>query len=104
MEPSDVKSIYVFDGNTGKDFDISDPDEIRYIVENIQSNKLESDKVSIGYSGYSFRMHFYDEEGKRIESFIVNYVNTIRKDPFFYRCDGELCYEYLKELEDKYSN
>ena len=41
VEPSDVKSIAVFNGNTGKDFDISDADEIRYIVENTQGIRME---------------------------------------------------------------
>lgn len=104
VEPSDVKSMSVFDGNTGQDFDISDTGEIRYIVENIQDNKMERDKVSIGYSGYGFRVYFYDKAGKKIESFIINSADTIRKDPFFYRCDGDLCYDYLEELEDEYAN
>ena len=104
IEPSDVKSISVFDGNTGNSFEISDTEEIHYIVENIQGIQMEKDKISIGYSGYSFRMKFYNEKGKEIESFIMNSDDTIRKDPFFYRCDGNLCFDYLKELEGKLSN
>ena len=104
IEPSHVKSISVFDGNTGKGFDIGDIDEIRYIVENIQDAKMEKDKISIGYSGFGFRLKFYDEAGKKIESFIINSANTIRKDPFFYRFDDNPCFDHLKELEDKYSN
>ena len=26
---------------------------------------------------------------------------TIRKDPFFYKCDGGLCFDYIKEIESK---
>ena len=104
VEPSDIKSIAVFDGNTGKGFDINDADEIRYIIENIQGIKMERDNISIGYLGVSFRMHFYDKTGKKIESFTMNSANTIRKDPFFYRCDDNLCFDYLKELEDKYTD
>ena len=103
VEPSDIKSISVFDGNTGKGFDISDTGEIRYIVENIRGNKMKRDNVSIGYTGWSFHVIFFDEAGKEMENFIINSVNTIRKDPFFYRCDGDLCFDYLKELEAKYS-
>lgn len=51
VEPSDIKSIAVFDGNTGKGFDINDADEIRYIIENIQGIKMERDNISIGYLG-----------------------------------------------------
>ena len=85
-------------------FDFSDTDEIRYVVENIQSTKMKKDTLSIGYSGYSFRISFFDENGKEIENFMINSSNTIRKDPFFYRCDGNLCFDYLKELEEKYSS
>ena len=104
VNPSDIKSISVFDGNTGESFDFSDTDEIRYVVENIQNAKMKKDTLSIGYTGYSFLISFFDENGKKIENFIINSSNTIRKDPFFYRCDGDLCFDYLKELEEKYSS
>ena len=92
--PSDIKSISVF----------GDTDEVRYVVENIQSTKMKKDTLSIGYMGYGFRISFFDENGKKIESFIINSSDTIRKALFFYRCDGGLCYDYLKELEEKYSS
>jgi hypothetical protein len=101
IEPSNVSSIDVFDGNTGNGFVIEDKSEIQYIVENIQSFAMTRDKVSVGYSGYSFRMNFYDNSGKEIDSFIINSTTTIRDDPFFYRCNGDLCFDYLKELEEK---
>lgn len=102
VEPSDVKSISVFDGNTGKSFDINSTDKIRYIVENINNTKMKKKGLSIAYSGYSFRMSFYDEAGKEIDNFIINSADTIRKDPFFYSCDGNPCFDYLKELENEY--
>lgn len=100
---SGVTLISVFDGNTGKNFEIREADEIRCIVENIQNTKMKKDKISLNYTGYSFRMKFYNETGKELASFILNSESTIRKDPFFYRCDGGLCYDYLKELEEKHS-
>ena len=104
VNPSDIKSISVFDGNTGERFDFSNADEIHYVVENIQNTKMKKDTLSIGYTGFRFRISFFDRNGKEIESFIINTSNTIRKDPFFYRCDGNLCFDYLKELEEKYSS
>lgn len=100
--PSDVKSISVFDGNTGKRFVIDDLAEIKYIVENIQNTEMERDNVSVGYSGYAFRISFNNSNEKEIDSFVINSANTIRDDPFFYRCNGGLCFDYLKELENKY--
>jgi hypothetical protein len=97
-----VSSITVFDGNTGNGFVIEDESEIQYIVENIQSIAMTRWKVSVNYMGYSFRMKFYDNSGKEIDSFIINSTDTIRDDPFFYCSNGDLCFDYLKELEDKY--
>lgn len=97
VEPAQVKRISVFDGNRGAAFDIVDPEEIGYIVANIQEQELERDKVSVGYSGFRFRLGFYDGAGRELESFVLNSASDLRKDPFFYRCDGGLCFDYLQE-------
>ena len=102
VKASEVISISVFDGNTGKGFTIDDSDEIKQIIENIQSIEMKRDNFSIGYSGYSFSMEFMNENGRVIDSFIINSSNTIRDDPFFYRSDKDLCFDYLKGLEDSY--
>lgn len=104
VEAGDVTAISVFDGNTGNGFDIDDPEEIQAIVENIQSTPMKRDKISVNYSGFSFRMNFYGENGRVLDSFVVNSTDTIRSDPFFYCCDGGLCYDYLGELEAQYVN
>lgn len=102
VDPLDVKSISVFDGNTGKSFVIDDAAEIEYIIENIQDIEMERYKVSLGYSGFSFRMSFNSGSGEEMDSFVINSADTIRDDPFFYQCNGGLCFDYLRELEDKY--
>ena len=104
VEAGDVTAIAVLDGNTGNGFDIDDPEEIQAIVENIQSTPMKRDKISVNYSGFSFRMNFYGENGRVLDSFVVNSTDTIRSDPFFYCCDGGLCYDYLGELEAQYVN
>jgi hypothetical protein len=100
---SNVQSISVFDGNTGKRFVIEDGSEIRYIVENIQSSPMTRGKVSLNYTGFAFQMKFYDNSGDEIDGFIINGADTIRDDPFFYRCNGELCFDHLKALEAQYA-
>ena len=96
----EVASIEVFDGNTGAAFSIVSRQEIEFIVSNIQQAEMQREKVSLGYMGTRFRLTFCDSAGRPLESFIVNSVNTIRKDPFFYRDPaGGLCAEYLASLE-----
>jgi len=100
VNPADVDHINVFDGNTGTGFTIDNPEDIRYIVENIQSQSMKRDGISLGYMGYSFKISYIDAKDRDvIPLFYLNSDNTIRKDPFFYRCDGGLCFDYLKGLE-----
>lgn len=102
VDAGDVSAISVFNGSIGKSFTIENADEIKYIVENVQGIEMKRDNISSNYDGFSFSLTFKDADGKTIDSFIVNSNDTIRDDPFFYRCDGELCFEYLKSLEEYY--
>ena len=102
-DASEVISISVFDGNTGKEFIIDDAAQIKQITANIQKAEIKRDNFSVGHSGYGFKMSFIGKNEKVIDSFIINSSDTIRDDPFFYRCDKGLCFDYLKELEDVYA-
>ena len=99
-----VDHINVFDGTTGTGFTVTDPEDISYIVENIQSHPVRPAKLSLGYIGYRFSLVYVDENDKAIVPlFYLNGENSIRKDPFFYRCGGGLCVDFLAELEEKYA-
>ena len=103
VDPGEIGHISVFDGNTGEQFDISSEDEISFFAENISGLKMKKSGLSLGKVGYGFKVSVYDGSGKELDSFIINSADTVRSDPFFYRCDGGLCYDYLKGLEEKYS-
>ena len=103
VEPEELQRIIVFDGNTGQEFVITDEDELTVIVENIQSISVKREKLSLGYSGYRFHMTFVDTTGETITEFILNSEGLIRKDPFFYTSEGGFCYDYIDELERKYT-
>ena len=98
--PADkVTSIEVFDGGTGIGFTVVSPEDIQYIVSNLQQASMQREKLSLGYMGTRFRLTFYDDSGVPLETLIVNSANTIRKDPFFYRDpDASLCLDYLDYL------
>lgn len=102
VAPSEVACIEVFDGNTGVSFTIDDPKDIQYIVENIQSKSMKKDGISLGKMGYGFKITWVDENGNAILSeLILNGEGTVRSNPFFYKCDGGLCFDYLTELENR---
>lgn len=103
VNPSDVDHIIVFDGNTGTGFTITDSEDIEYIVENIQNISMRRHGISLGRMGYGFKIGYVTSNDKAvIPLFYLNSDSTIRKNPFFYRCDGGLCFEYLKVCEEKY--
>lgn len=105
VNPSSVDHINVFDGSTGEGFTVDNAEDIKYIVENIQCKPMKRGGISLGHMGYKFSIEFVDKNDKAIVPiFFINSDNTIRKDPFFYYCDGELCIDYLTELENKTVN
>lgn len=42
-----------------------------------------------------------DNSKSIIRKIILNSDDMIRKDPFFYRCDGGLRFEHIKEIESR---
>lgn len=102
LDPVSVDHINVFDGSTGEGFTVDNPEDIQYIVENIQSKPMRRGGVSLGHVGYKFSVVFIDENDKAIVPiFFINSDCVIKKDPFYYHCDGGLCIDYLTELENQ---
>ena len=100
----DIVEIKVFDGSAGKSFVINDTKDIEYVVENVQSCTLRRDGISSGYDGFGFSLSFITVHGEVADTFIINSDDTVRDDPFFYKTEsGELCYAYLRALEEKIS-
>lgn len=100
--PEEISHIEVFDGNTGYQFQIERPEEIEYIISNIQNREMRREKVSLGYMGTSYRLTFLDTQDRVVEEFIVNHAETIRKDPFFYTdASAGLCVDYLERLGER---
>ena len=103
VEDNRVSSISVFSGSTGKKMVIEDREEINRIVGNIQSLKLKRSGFSFNYVGLSFSLTFKDKDGNAIDSIGINGKDTIRDSRFFYKCEsGEICFDYLLELADRY--
>ena len=101
-EPEEIASIHIFNGNSGNEFEVTDTEDIAFITEHIRQSAFKKDRCSLMYSGFLYRMHFVHADGQKIQSFIVNSDDTIRKDPFFYTCDGNMgVVAYLEHLENE---
>ncbi len=100
VEPSEVAYISVFDGGTGEESEVTDPEAISAFVEGIKAQKFQKSGISAGKMGYMFRLTFFSADGKELDRLIVNSDNTLRRDPFFYTCDSEVGVEKLVNLAD----
>ena len=103
VDPAVVDHINVFDGDTAVGFTIDAPDEIKQIVENIQNTPMKKKGISMRRTGYGFSISYVDEnENEIVPIFFLNSEDSIQKTPFLYTCEGELCFDYLKFLEEQY--
>lgn len=99
IKPSEVSSICIFDGGTGKNIKITNRSDIEYIISNLNSIKFRRDKLSLGYMGYSYRTTIYKNDGSVYKEFIINSRDTIRKDPFFFKDrTNSIDYDYIRNL------
>lgn len=90
--------------NSGNTTHITDKEQLRHIVENLNEVEIKRTKLSFGYVGYSFRLTIYLSDGNTADgwnNFIINSEYAVRKDPFFYSVTkGEIDYSYLAKLVD----
>lgn len=98
---NDVLKIDVMDGNTGVNFTITKQGDIKHIVENIKAIPMKKEGLSIFNMGYGLELRFFGVDENELDSFIINSNDVIRKDPFFYSGNKELCFYYIKSLERK---
>ena len=102
LDPDEVMEIIVFNGNSGETTHITDKQQIRYIIQNLNDVEVKKWKPSVGYTGYSFKITIYLSDGNEADgwnNFIINSEDTIRKDSFFYSVvTGKIDYDYIKSI------
>ena len=100
VEPEKVATIMVFNGNNGDEFEITNADDISYILNTIKQITLKKDSFTSGVD-YYYTLTFINEDGEEVDSFGIQNPYIMRKGDAFYRCNGELgtVAEYLENLE-----
>lgn len=102
LKLDEVSKIEIFNGNTGHSIIIQDKDEIEKIVNNLNEVSMRWKEISFLKLGYSLRFSVYNEQGKKMKSFIINGEDYVRKTFFSYKViKGKLNYEYFYELVEK---
>lgn len=104
ITPSEVSSIDIFDGHTGKSITITNRNDIEHIIGNLNTITFKKDKWSLGYMGYSLRTTIYKENGGIYKKLIINSIDTLRDDPFFYKDSTKsIDYDFIRNLIDNQS-
>ena len=104
LSSDNISVITVRNGRTGNRFEVSNEDDISYIVENIQCHSFHKSGISLFRMGTWLTLSFTNEHGKIVSEFIINGNDIIRHDPFFYQIDsGDMqdITDYLTNLEIK---
>lgn len=102
LDHNEVMEIVVFNGNSGNTTHIKDKEQIQHIIANLNDVEVKRAKLSVGYSGYSFKVTIYLSDGNEADdwnNFIINSDDSIRKDPFFYSVTkGKMDYNYIEDI------
>ena len=102
LDHNEVMEIVVFNGNSGNTTHIKDKEQIQHIIANLNDVEVKRAKLSVGYSGYSFKVTIYLSDGNEANdwnNFIINSDDSIRKDPFFYSVTkGKIDYNYIEDI------
>ena len=102
LDANEVLEIVIFNGNSGNTTHIEDKEQIQHIIDNLNDIEIKRAKPSVGYMGYRFKMTIYLSNGNEADdwnNFIINSVDTIRKDPFFYSVTkGKIDYSYIESI------
>lgn len=104
INSDNVSVIHVRNGRTGNHFEISNEEDISYVVETIRSHSFHKSGISLFRIGTWFTLSFTNEHGNTVSEFIINGNDVIRDDPFFYQIDhGDMqdITGYLTNLEMK---
>lgn len=101
IAPSEVSSIHIFDGNTGKSISITNKNNIKHIIKNLNSIIFSKGQLAVWYMGYSFKVTIYKNDESVYKEFIINSKDTIRNGLFFLKDkSNSIDYDYIKRLLD----
>ena len=89
VEPEEVATIIVFNGNNGDEFEIANSDDVFYIMNTIKQIPLKKDSFTSGVD-YYYILTFINEGGEEVDSFGIQNPYIMRKGDAFYRCNGKL--------------
>lgn len=102
---NEVSVIKIFNGNTGKEINVDNKEDINKIIKNLNNAEFKKDKSSKDFDGFSFSMKFYSLDGKEKEIITINSSDTIIYNDYFYKDkNNSIDYDFINSLFSKYTN
>ena len=100
VSPEDISKIRVSNGTTNRQFDITDPEDITFIVENIQKIPMKRNPISGGI-GTTYALNFFNTEGEVFYHLTINKSYILEESEIYYQSEEELrtVNQYLLSLE-----
>lgn len=98
LEADDILYIEVFCGSTAEHLRIEDPDDIAFILSDLQSVKAH--RVSYEQlDGFGFSLAFYSIAGERVGGLILNSSHELREGNTTYRADSAFqSFSHLEQI------
>ena len=88
--------IEIRDGSNGNSVEITEPEDIARITDNINELSFVRTTLTAGTGGWSYWLIWYDAEGNEMESLVLCGDRRISGDTFFYwSINGEFDTEFL---------
>lgn len=97
-----AKSINIMSGTTGQTKSFDEDKVIAHITDNITSLKFKKQESSQDSTGWGYKVSWYDEDKKNIESIVIMDEHTIDYDGYFYSTDDShgINIKYLEQILD----
>lgn len=99
IKPSEVTSIFIQSGSTGKGVTISDKDSIQHIIENLNGITFSKNKLSFFMTGWSLRIKINKQDGSLYKELVIDGTSQVRYAGFFYKVStNNIDYNYMMNL------
>ncbi|MBR6402876.1 MAG: TlpA family protein disulfide reductase [Eubacterium sp.] len=99
VDSYDVTNVIVYDGETGKEFNINQADNIQFIVDNLKGIKAYRSKLGVGSSAEGLKVSLKTDD-TLLGEVIITGSDSLRDNLFVYKTDNFICYDYIKDIEE----
>lgn len=99
LKHTEVATIIVYDGNTDKEIEIIDKNQIKHIVDNLNGITFQRKQFTLFNMGYAFKVKFLDKDDDLLMALVLNSESTIRYKAFRYEAINHgMDYDYILEI------